>query len=363
MKDVEIELKKCGFYILNEYKDKKHIHVIDKKGYKYIVQFHNIVKLKQKACPFHKSNPYTLENIQNYLNNYSPTSIVISTEYIDNNNYLDFKCNMCGEIYHRPLRKMQECKYKVCEKCQRQISAKNQAKSYDEVCYAFKECGYNVLDNEYKNNSTPIECEDKYGYRYKISLQNIKKGKSPRMFSFSSNFDDCYFNLNKFISNNHLYNKVVKVYDNGKAEFICECGNKFKTDVYRFISGEKRRCEKCTKKISGLELKVMNFLKENNVNFEYQYSYNDCKNKRLMPFDFYLNDYNTCIEVDGDQHFHCAFINEKEKALINLEKTQKNDRKKEQYCLDNNINLIRIPYWRIKSGKFKEILFQLINTN
>lgn len=36
--------------------------------------------------------------------------------------------------------------------------------------------------------------------------------------------------------------------------------------------------------------------------------------------------------------------------------------KKEEYCLNNGIGLIRIPYWKIKSGKFKEILSQFINT-
>lgn len=47
----------------------------------------------------------------------------------------------------------------------------------------------------------------------------------------------------------------------------------------------------------------MEFLTENKINFEYQYSYPDLKNKKLLPFDFYLTDYNTCIEVDGDNIF------------------------------------------------------------
>lgn len=42
---------------------------------------------------------------------------------------------------------------------------------------------------------------------------------------------------------------------------------------------------------------------------------------------------------------------------------QNNDNKKEQYCIDNNIGLIRIPYWKIKNEKFKESLSQFINTD
>lgn len=363
MKDVEIELKKYGFNILEKYKDKKHIHVIDNNGYKYVIQFYNIVGLKQNASPFHVSNPYTIENIQTYLNNYNPSSIVISDRYLGNTKYLDLKCGICGDIYKKPWYKLKECKYKVCNKCQKKITSKTQAKSLDEVSNIFKKYGYYILDNIYINNSTPIECKDKEGYRYKVSLQNLKKGKNPRIFSFYSNFEDCVYNINRFINRNGLNNKLVEVYKNGKAKFLCSCGEEFETEVFRFISGQKRRCNKCMKKISGLELEVMNFLKENNINFEYQYYYNNCRNKRCMPFDFYLNDYNTCIEVDGDQHFHCAFTNEKGKALENLKKTQENDKKKTQYCFDNNINLIRIPYWNIKNGKFKKILSQFINTD
>ena len=359
--EVKNNLKKHGLEIIDEYNNLNNIAVKDKNGYMYKIRYTNIVTLNQGVKPFHSANPYTTYNIQLYLNDFNPSSTIISKEYFGNTNYLYFKCNICGEEYKRAWYKMQECKYKVCNKCQRSITVKSQTKNFQDVINIFKSYGYYILDSKYIKNSMPMHCQDKDGYRYKISLQNLQKGRIPRMFSWANNFDDCYFNLNNFISKNNLNNRVLEVYHNGKAKFICGCGNEFITDVYRFISGEKRRCEKCTKKISGLELTVMNYLKDNNIKFEYQYSYSDCKNKKLMPFDFYLNDYNTCIEVDGDQHFHCAFINEKEKALKKLEQVKINDRKKEEYCLNNGIGLIRIPYWKIKNGKFKEILSQFIN--
>lgn len=361
-KEIKNNLKKYGLEIIGDYSDLNNISVKDKYEYMYKIRYSNIVTLKQGVRPFHTSNPYTIFNIQLYLNKFNPSSIIVSNQYLNNTCYLDFKCGICEKIYKRPWYKMKECKYKICNECQKNINIKSQTKSFEEVFNIFKSHGYYILDNEYLNNNTPIECQDKYGYKYRISLQNLQKGKAPRMFSWKNNFEDCLHNLNMFIYNNDLKNKVLEINPNGKATFLCECGNAFTTNVYRFISEEKRRCDICTRKISGLELKVLNFLKENNVNFEYQYSYKDCKNKRLMPFDFYLNDYNVCIEVDGDQHFHCSFINEKEKALENLKKVKYNDKKKEKYCLDNNITLIRIPYWKIKNGKFKEILSQFINT-
>ena len=58
-----------------------------------------------------------------------------------------------------------------------------------------------------------------------------------------------------------------------------------------------------------------------------------------MRFDFYLPDYNTCIEFDGEQHFKpIKHFGGKER----FKQQQKNDQIKNDYCVENNIALIRI---------------------
>ena len=47
-----------------------------------------------------------------------------------------------------------------------------------------------------------------------------------------------------------------------------------------------------------------------------------------------------------------------EKAIKNFELTQKRDKIKNEYCLNNNINIIRIPYWEFKN--IENTLNQLI---
>ena len=60
-----------------------------------------------------------------------------------------------------------------------------------------------------------------------------------------------------------------------------------------------------------------------------------------MPFDFYLPDYNACIEYDGQQHFEpIDFFGGEEK----FKKTIQRDEIKTNYCLVNNIRLLRIRY-------------------
>ena len=54
-------------------------------------------------------------------------------------------------------------------------------------------------------------------------------------------------------------------------------------------------------------------------------------------FDFYLPKLNILLEYDGIQHF-------KQGHWEPLEKIQERDAYKTQWCKDNNITLIRIPY-------------------
>jgi hypothetical protein len=55
-----------------------------------------------------------------------------------------------------------------------------------------------------------------------------------------------------------------------------------------------------------------------------------------------LPDYNICIEYDGIQHFESVDYFGGELGFIN---TQMRDNIKNEYCKNNNIKLIRIPYW------------------
>ena len=65
-----------------------------------------------------------------------------------------------------------------------------------------------------------------------------------------------------------------------------------------------------------------------------------------MPFDFYLPDYNICIEYDGELHYKSIDFYGGEEELM---KQQNRDNIKTQYCKDNNITLIRIPYWDLNN--------------
>jgi hypothetical protein len=105
-------------------------------------------------------------------------------------------------------------------------------------------------------------------------------------------------------------------------------------------------CPKCT----GYkhEQLIAEWLDSHHIKYIPQYRFDDCKNKKPLPFDFYLTDYNVCIEYDGRQHYMpIDFAGKGEEwASRQLEIIQSNDNIKTQYCNNNNIVLLRIPYFK-----------------
>lgn len=93
------------------------------------------------------------------------------------------------------------------------------------------------------------------------------------------------------------------------------------------------------------------------VEFEREKKFDGCRNVKLLPFDFYLPQWNIAIEFDGEHHFRFkGFWNG---GRTTLEVTQKNDRIKNNYCKKNKIKLIRFPFNMV--NKIEKIIQQEYN--
>ena len=96
---------------------------------------------------------------------------------------------------------------------------------------------------------------------------------------------------------------------------------------------------------------IKDYLYNHNIEFIPQKKFSNCKDIKELPFDFYLPFYNMAIEYDGEQHFFPVDFNGLGNDYANKQfnKTTLHDRIKNEYCLKNNITLIRIPYYEIKN--------------
>ena len=115
----------------------------------------------------------------------------------------------------------------------------------------------------------------------------------------------------------------------------------------------KSGCPDCNNSIGENEIEKI--LINNNIKYDKQKMFNDCKYKNLLRFDFYLEDYNICLEYDGIQHFKINEYYGGEKAF----KEQKiKDSIKNEYCKNNNIELIRIRYNEKVNKKLEKIIMK-----
>jgi very-short-patch-repair endonuclease len=123
----------------------------------------------------------------------------------------------------------------------------------------------------------------------------------------------------------------------GHIKIICPFHGIFEQQPLHHLNGSG--CPIC--KTSKGEKLIKKLLDGINIKYDYQKRFKNCKNTKPIPFDFYLPDYNICIEYDGIQHFKPISIFGGKKSLEN----QKiKDKIKNVYCEKNNIKLIRIKY-------------------
>ena len=122
----------------------------------------------------------------------------------------------------------------------------------------------------------------------------------------------------------------------------CDCGREKIATSADLIQEHSKSCG-CLK--SKGESKIKDILENSNIKFELQKYFSGCLSDKQAPlyFDFYLPDYNCCIEYDGEQHFECRNSGwNNQEAFI---RTIQRDEQKNNYCKKYGINLIRIPYW------------------
>ena len=132
----------------------------------------------------------------------------------------------------------------------------------------------------------------------------------------------------------------------GEAMWLveCDCPAHTKNIIIGRALREGRTLSCGCERRSHGELKIAELLHNNNIPFVQQKKMFKFSNGYYAKFDFYINN-QYLIEYDGIQHFSDTHgWNNK----TNLQKTQERDMIKNQWCKDNNIPLIRIPYTHLQ---------------
>ena len=142
---------------------------------------------------------------------------------------------------------------------------------------------------------------------------------------------------NKTHNNKYDYSMVDYTNQLNRVKIICPIHGEFEQRPVEHLRG--CGCQAC--KESKGEKKVREYLIENNIIYNPQHKFTDCKHKNELPFDFYLPEFNLCIEYNGAQHYRpIKWFGGTE----TLKKIKLRDNIKKEYCKNNNIDLIIIRY-------------------
>ena len=157
---------------------------------------------------------------------------------------------------------------------------------------------------------------------------------------------------------------ILSNYITAKDKVLCKC-NKCNHEWWAtpdsLLSKGRSDCPACSSYYN--EGKMVQLLEKWDYRVETQKYFEDCKDISYLKFDAFLTDFNTCVEYDGEQHYNpipWGGISEDE-ANQTLLDVQRRDKIKDEYCKNNGIKLIRIPYW--KSENMEEYLFDELVKN
>ena len=149
---------------------------------------------------------------------------------------------------------------------------------------------------------------------------------------------------------NQRFGKLIALYPTGNKSgqnYIwhcqCDCGQECDVRGGDLTNGHTSSCG-CLQTSLG-EQNISKLLKENNIEFKTQYTFESCRypnSNYLVRFDFYLPELNRIIEFDGIQHFQA---NGGWNNAASHSEVIKKDLFRNEWAAAHNIPLVRIPYW------------------
>ena len=296
---------------------------------------------KDKNVIFKKFEDFCIKN--NYI------QITTIDEYKNANQKLYYICPIHGEKYITiGAIKEDTC---GCRECSYNVISKKNRYSSEYIVDLVKSINNNELLNpdsyiNVKENNMLIKCGS-CGDIFKTSITSLLNGdghcqKCAKIaqiehsrLSTQEVIDRCTIDGEIMILNPEDYQKN----STRNLMFKCRnCGEIFITNLVGYQRGQTM-CNKCRHIMSCGEEQIDNVLNKYHINHIFQFRFDDCRDIRILPFDFYLPDYNLIIEFDGQYHFEPIYGEE------HLQMIQNHDEIKNNYCKINNIDLLRIPYW------------------
>lgn len=297
---------------------------------------------------------FDYNSVKNYIERYE--YILNSKQYVNTHTKLDLTCPKGHnfKMTFNNFKKGQRCP--ICARVnQDRIPKRPNNKKYSQtyVKDLVESRGYILLE-PYVNKRTKLKLQCPNGHKHEIRIDSFQNGSGCKQCiidNMKNNTNDVIIKLND--KGFKLLSKYTR--NDEKIKLQCEKNHIFESTYDRIIN-HGSGCPICNN--SKGESKIRDFLENNKIHYKREYKFKDCKFYKELRFDFYLPNYNICIEFDGIQHFEIVKCFGGMDGFIG---TKIRDTIKNKYCKDNDIKLIRIPYLEINN--IENILIKELKIN
>ena len=347
----ELAVKNPNVIVLEQYigANTKILHRCIKDNYEWKTSPHSL--LNGNGCPkcsnrVHRTHDEYVVDLSNVNKN-----IEVIEEFVGVNKPILHRCLKCS--YEWKAKPSQVLLGTGCPRCAGILK-----KSHEEyVCEVLLINSDIDVIGTYVDAKTPIlhRCNID-GYEWHVRPDNILNGKGCPECANQNRHAAMRMTHSEYVTKVSEINQnivVIGIYVNARTPILHRCkidGHEWSTTPDHILRGQG--CPKCN--ASKGENTIRQWLIEHNVKFDSQKRFNDCCDKNPLPFDFYLPDYNYCIEYDGVQHFEPIDYFGGQEAF---ERTVEHDNMKNEYCKNNGIELLRIPYFKNVEEELNNFLF------
>lgn len=284
--------------------------------------------------------------------------ITVIGKYIDQKKKIKCRCNIHNEIFDTYPNNLSKGN-NGCKSCISDALSKRNLKSHEEFEEQVKLMNPHIkLLEKYNGAKGSLKCY--------CTIHNKEFTKYfQRLITSHTGCDECYKEdirermgksterFKEELKVVHPELEVIGKYVNRYTpiEFYCHDHNYRFYDIPSHVLNRYNCCAKSSKFIK--ELEVGSILDELKIKYTPQKSFYECRDVNALPFDYYLNDYHILIEYQGEQHYKVVKFGTQDldEAKQKFEYTKKHDEIKKQYCKNNDIPLIEIPYWEYDNMK------------
>lgn len=365
------ESKGMEFVQITREDSKLYIYYICPRHQQYGIQKTTLQSMRHKkiGCPYCIGRNKTTEIFQEELLEINP-NIEILDDYISAKEAMRCRCKIDGTKWISTANRLLQGA--GCPECSRIASNQNSTKTNEKFLLQLKVVNENIIPLEkYIQAKAKIWVSCKVcGHKWQATPDTLlQNGNCPECTKIKLHNKQAKSN-EQFLKELAAANPMLiplEPYYNDHTKILVRClvhGYEWYVAPNKILH-RHTGCPKCAAYKN--EQKLFRILKKYGYDAEPQKRFKDCKDKKTLPFDAYIEELNLLIEYDGEQHYIPIRRGSMsyEQAVEQLRIVQKHDDIKNKYCLDNNILLIRIPYWEsdnIESFLLSELKkYNLIN--